>query len=120
MIISLSKWPRRRRPSTTGANSILSASAPSTAPQPVLTDSQWNLIKDLFEDPDPSAAMQPSRAGCTGRDWPCGVPTVDWFDAKLEACQCSGGIVLLHRGDRSPSRHLDFARRPMIARRCDS
>jgi len=45
MIITLSAWPRRRRPNTTGSR---------TAPQPLLTDSQWNLIKDLFEDPDPS------------------------------------------------------------------
>lgn len=45
MIISLSMWPRRRRPNTTGAR---------TVPKPFLTDSQWNLIKDLFENPDPS------------------------------------------------------------------
>ena len=45
MLITLSKWPQRRRPNTTGSR---------TAPKSFLTDSQWNLIKDLFEDPDPS------------------------------------------------------------------
>jgi hypothetical protein len=54
MIITLLLWPRRRRPSTTGSRSRLSPSAPNTAPPPVLSDSQWNLIKDLFENPDPS------------------------------------------------------------------
>ena len=43
MLIALSGW-RRRRPNTTGSR---------TAPQPFLTDSQWNLIKDLFENPIP-------------------------------------------------------------------
>lgn len=47
MIISLSLWPPRRRPNTTGSR---------TVPQPVLTDSQWNLIRDLFENPAPSPA----------------------------------------------------------------
>jgi transposase len=45
MLITLSMGPRRRRPNTTGSR---------TAPQPFLSDSQWNLIKDLFENPDPS------------------------------------------------------------------
>ncbi len=45
MLISLSMWPRRRRPNTTGSR---------TAPKSFLSDSQWNLIKDLFENPDPS------------------------------------------------------------------
>lgn len=45
MLITLSAWPRRRRPNTTGSR---------TAPQPFLSDSQWNLIKDLFENPDSS------------------------------------------------------------------
>ena len=45
MMITLSMWPKRRRPNTTGSR---------TAPQSFLTDSQWNLIKDLFENPDPS------------------------------------------------------------------
>lgn len=45
MIISLLLWPKRRRPNTTGSR---------TVPQPFLSDSQWNLIKDLFENPDPS------------------------------------------------------------------
>lgn len=44
MIISLSMWPPRRRPNTTGSR---------TVPATFLTDSQWNLIKDLFENPDP-------------------------------------------------------------------
>lgn len=45
MIISLSMWPPRRRPNTTGSR---------TVPTTFLTDSQWNFIKDLFENPDPS------------------------------------------------------------------
>jgi len=39
MTISLSMWPRRRRPNTTGSR---------TAPKPFLSESQWVLIKDLF------------------------------------------------------------------------
>ncbi len=45
MLITLSKWPQRRRPNTTGSR---------TVPKPFLSDFQWNLIKDLFENPDPS------------------------------------------------------------------
>ena len=45
MLITLSRWPHRRRPNTTGSR---------TAPKPFLTDAQWNLIKDLFENPEPS------------------------------------------------------------------
>ena len=45
MLISLSWWPKRRRPNTTGSR---------TAPEPFVTDSQWNLIQHLFENPDPS------------------------------------------------------------------
>ncbi len=47
MSITLSMWPKRRRPNTTGSR---------TAPKPSVSDSQWNLIKDLFEEPDPSLA----------------------------------------------------------------
>ena len=39
MVISLSMWPPRRRPNTTGSR---------TAPKPFISDSQWKLIKDLF------------------------------------------------------------------------
>ena len=45
MLITLSLWPKRRRPNTTGSR---------TAPRPFLSDAQWNLIKHLFEYPDPS------------------------------------------------------------------
>ncbi|MEZ5944892.1 MAG: hypothetical protein R3C18_26205 [Planctomycetaceae bacterium] len=45
MPITLSKWPQRRRPNTIGAR---------TAPKPFLSDFQWDLIKDLYENPDPS------------------------------------------------------------------
>lgn len=45
MLITLSQWPRRRRPNTTGSR---------TAPKPFLTDFQWKLIKDIFENPEPS------------------------------------------------------------------
>ena len=45
MLVTLSQWPQRRRPNTTGSR---------TAPAPFLSDVQWTLIKDLFEDPDPS------------------------------------------------------------------
>ena len=45
MLITLSMWPQRRRPNTTGSR---------TAPKPFLSDSQWNIIADLFEPPDPS------------------------------------------------------------------
>ena len=47
MLITLSRWRQRRRPNTTGSR---------TAPKPFLTDAQWNLIKDLFENPEPSPA----------------------------------------------------------------
>jgi transposase len=55
MFITLSRW-RRRRPNTTGSR---------TAPQPFLTDAQWNLIKDLFENPDPSP--EGGRPRCDAR-----------------------------------------------------
>ena len=42
MLITLPLWPPRRRPNTTGSR---------TAPKPFLSDSQWNLIKDLFPNP---------------------------------------------------------------------
>lgn len=45
MKLTLSLWPQRRRPNTTGSR---------TAPQPFLSDSQWKLIADLFENPEPS------------------------------------------------------------------
>jgi len=45
MLITLRQWPRRRRPNTTGSR---------TVPPPVVSDSQWNLIKDLFANPSPS------------------------------------------------------------------
>lgn len=45
MIITLLKWPPRRRPNTTGSR---------TAPKPFLSDSQWLLIADLLADPPPS------------------------------------------------------------------
>lgn len=47
MLITLSKWPQRRRPNTTGSR---------TAPKPFVTDVQWKLIEDLFDDPAPSPA----------------------------------------------------------------
>ncbi len=43
---TLSQWPQRRRPNTTGFR---------TAPKPFVTDVQWNLIKNLFEPPNPSS-----------------------------------------------------------------
>jgi transposase len=45
MLIKLCSWPKRRRPNTTGSR---------TAPKPFVSDTQWRIIKDLFEDPDPS------------------------------------------------------------------
>jgi len=45
MLITLSSWPARRRPNTTGSR---------TAPQPFVNDFQWELIRDLFEDAPPS------------------------------------------------------------------
>ncbi len=45
MVISLSLWPPRRRPNTTGSR---------TAPKPFLVNSQWVLIKDLLRDPPKS------------------------------------------------------------------
>lgn len=42
MHLSLSLWPTRRRPNTTGSR---------TAPKPFLNDSQWELIADLFPIP---------------------------------------------------------------------
>ncbi len=47
MLMSLSHWPQRRPPNTTGSR---------TAPKPFLTDAQWDLIKDLFANPPPSPA----------------------------------------------------------------
>ena len=45
MVISLSMWPPRRRPNTTGSRA---------APKPFLVDSQWVLIKDLLRHPPKS------------------------------------------------------------------
>lgn len=45
MLITLSLWPPRRRPNTTGSR---------TAPKPFLVNSQWVLIKDLLRDPPKS------------------------------------------------------------------
>ena len=45
MLISLSKWPKRRRPNTTGTR---------TAREPFVSETQWRIINDRFEDPDPS------------------------------------------------------------------
>lgn len=47
MLITLSQWPQRRRPNTTGSR---------TAPPSYLNDSQWYLVHDLFENPEPSPA----------------------------------------------------------------
>jgi len=44
MVISLSKWPPRRRSNKTGSR---------TAPKPFVSDAQWDIIKDLFADPLP-------------------------------------------------------------------
>jgi transposase len=64
MIISLSLWPRRRRPNTTGSR---------TAPQSFLSDSQWNLIADLLADRPPAACggrpRVPPRACLEGIIW---------------------------------------------------
>lgn len=100
MIISLSQWPRRRRPNTTGSR---------TVPQPFLTDSQWNLIKDLFED------ARPERS--TGRP-------------RVAARECLEGILwVLKTGaqwkylpDRYPSyctcwrRHRDWTEAGLIVK----
>lgn len=48
MLITLSKWPAKRRPNTTGSR---------TAPPPFVSDSQWVLIHDLFANPQPSPAV---------------------------------------------------------------
>ena len=53
MLMSLSRWPQRRRPNTTGSR---------MAPKPILTDVQWDLIKDLFANPSPSPAGGRPRA----------------------------------------------------------
>ena len=45
MLITLSQWPQRRRPNTTGSR---------TAPKAFISDLQWKLIEDLFEEADPS------------------------------------------------------------------
>lgn len=45
MLITLPMWPQRRRPNTTGSR---------TAPPPLINDSQWKLISDLFENAEPS------------------------------------------------------------------
>jgi len=64
MVISLSMWPPRRRPNTTGSR---------TVPQTFLTDSQWKIIADLFENPDPSPLggrpRVPPRACLEGILW---------------------------------------------------
>ena len=55
MVISLSMWPPRRRPNTTGSR---------TAPKPFISDSQWKLIKDLFPKPrsSPHGGRPPADA----------------------------------------------------------
>ena len=50
MLLTLLRWPPRRRPNRTGSR---------TAPKPFLSDSQWLLIADLFPDPCPKAAAGP-------------------------------------------------------------
>lgn len=45
MIITLLRWPPRRRSNRTGSR---------TAPKPFLSDSQWLLIADLLADPPTS------------------------------------------------------------------
>ena len=47
MLITLSMWPQRRRPNTTGSR---------TAPKPYVSDFEWKLIADLFDNYDPSPA----------------------------------------------------------------
>ena len=47
MQLSLSSWPTRRRPNTTGSR---------TAPKPFLDDFQWKLIADLFPEPPRTSA----------------------------------------------------------------
>jgi transposase len=42
MLLTLLRWPPRRRPNRTGSR---------TAPKPFLSDAQWLLIADLFPDP---------------------------------------------------------------------
>lgn len=42
MLLTLLRWPPRRRPNRTGSR---------TAPSPFLSDSQWLVIADLFPDP---------------------------------------------------------------------
>jgi transposase len=83
MLITLSEWPRRRRPNTTGSR---------TAPKPFITDSHWDLIKDLFDNPEPSPLG--------------GRPRVD-------ARQCLEGILwILKTGARwqdLPDRYPSFA-----------
>jgi transposase len=53
MLMSLSWRRQRRRPNTTGSR---------TAPTRYLTDAQWNLVKDLFDNPPPSPAGGRPRA----------------------------------------------------------
>ena len=57
MLLTLLRWPPRRRPNRTGSR---------TAPQPFLSDSQWLLIADLFPDPPvgPKEAGRGSRRRC--------------------------------------------------------
>ncbi len=62
MLMSLSSWPTRRRPNTTGSR---------TAPQPFLNDSQWKLLADLF--PEPQRTSRGGRPPIPPR--PCLVPT---------------------------------------------
>jgi transposase len=58
MVISLSRWPKRRRPNTTGSR---------TVPPPVLSDRHWLLIADLF--PHPPVGPQGGRPRVAPR--PC-------------------------------------------------
>ena len=67
MIISLSMWPPRRRPNTTGSR---------TVPTSFLTDAQWARIRDLFENhPSPKGGRRRRNASkaffgfCVGLPW---------------------------------------------------
>jgi transposase len=71
MVITLSMWPPRRRPNTTGSR---------TAPKPFINDSQWKLIRHLF----PKAR----KTSAGGRP-------------PIEARACLEGIIwVLKSGDR--------------------
>ena len=58
MLLTLLRWPPRRRRNCTGSR---------TAPKPYLSDSQWLVIADLF--PDPSVGPKGGRPWVSSR--PC-------------------------------------------------